>query len=177
MPSIHYPLINGARPDFASIRISLVNTGAIAIPGNLIGFEAIDYQDETSAKFMHLTRSKPVILSRGKYRAHGSIDWFLEEHRVITRYLTSMQQGGFGDAIFNITISYSQTQTSPLITDELRRVRIVGNQQRGQHGGPALTTKTPLIIGEIAWGSGAVSGSNSFGSSQLTAHAPVVGPP
>lgn len=146
------PQINGAWPSFCDIQLGISTGLGVNLPGPLVNIEAIDYEDESKPVFFHMTAPYPVARGRSAYSGKGSITWGMEAYRIITSYLSGIGAGGFGDVRFTITVSYSSTQTSPIITDVLAGVRIGGNGQRNALGGKQIVTSSALSITQIAWG-------------------------
>src|ERR1035437_820833 len=149
--SLVYPMIRGARPDFAKLEFSISGAGNNPPLSAIIVIESIDYEDGMDPKFFHMTGPYPIARGRGQYKASGSIEWGLQAHRIVMAYIAK-SGGGFGDVKVDISVAYSLDSKSGLITDVLKRVRIGGNHQSNSVGGNGLTTKTPLSITGINWG-------------------------
>ena len=147
MSQLSYPWLNGAMPDFFSMDLNISNVPGVVLP-SIAYVESVDYSDELSARFFHLTSTQPVARSRGSYMARGQITIGLEESRVLLGYLS--QYGGYGDGRFDIILNYAATQGS-MVTDGLYGCRIVSSSQQQSQDGKGLVTRYGLSITQILW--------------------------
>ncbi len=144
---IPYPLINGARPDFASIEMSILGTAnPILVP--IIGFKSISYKTSTNGKQTFGAARYSLGETIGEATAEGSIEMYKPEYRSLIQALGA-DGDGYMEVFFTILLTYAAGPTLPIMTDELYGVRIADDDESHQTGGESLTVKFNIHVNRI----------------------------
>lgn len=141
MPPIPYPLINGVRFDFSSVEIGLPR-------GVFSGIRSISYKHTLSPGMMRGTRAQVGGLTRGKYDADGSIEFYKSEYQDFITLLGP----GYMEKFFPVVVNYSELPSLQLVTDVLNGVRLTSAENSHSEGEDALVVKCDLIIMQLLEG-------------------------
>lgn len=137
-------IINGVIYQFACLEISLAGK-----PYG--GITEINYSDTLEPGVLRGT--SPYMRGRtlGQYEAEASFTMAKQDFELLKAALAGLGQGGFGEAVFLITVSY-RVFGLPLITDTIEGCRIKHNENAHSSGNTdALLTKCDLSVFRIGW--------------------------
>jgi hypothetical protein len=110
---LQYPLINGVKHDFASIELNI--NGQI-----FIGFKAINYSRERTRTKVRGNSPDPIAKTTGTNEYNAEVELYLAEWNYLQKAIlipAAQQAGlgsGYGDLMFNITVSYSDPGFDPI---------------------------------------------------------------
>lgn len=136
--------INGKVYDYSSITITING-----IPYQ--GVTEISYSDTLEPGILRGTSALMRGRTRGMYEAESSFTIYKEDLEPIKEALVALGLGGFGEAEFLITVSYSEVG-SALITDTIEGCRIKHQENSHSAGNSdALTAKVDLSVFRIGW--------------------------
>jgi hypothetical protein len=136
------PLINGFY--YAMADVELQANGLL-----FAGVAAIDYDDNLARAKVYGTASTPLGLTKGKYEANGSIEFYIGAAQILQLSLVAWRQ-----VPLVITISYVPSGLAPLVPifDSIPGCYIGKATQANKIGDDALTRKFELHIpGQILW--------------------------
>lgn len=134
----NYPEINGNRYSWASVEITVDGT-------KFYGCKSISYKASLKPGKMRGTSVEYQGRTRGEAENEGSIEFYKEE---FAELLDSLEDG-FLEATFDVQISYSETDQSPVVTDELIGCRITSVDESHSEGPDPLTVKCDLDVMRI----------------------------
>lgn len=140
MPSLAYPLINGFRYDFSSIKFNFLGF-------QYVGIKAINYKSSKKPGDVRGTHAQLLGRTRGQYSAEASFEMFREEWDTFIKLLKATSPGiGFMEAAFDINVGYSEALTAPMQQDDLIGCVISEVDTSNSQGGDALTVKASLHV-------------------------------
>ncbi|NQY04497.1 MAG: hypothetical protein HRT76_14765 [Halieaceae bacterium] len=146
IPSAVGQLINGQRYDFSSIE---ANFG----PSSFTNFQAISYSDTLEPGIQRGQSSKKLGRTRGEYNATGSITLLKEDVPTLLAALAALGQGGYMEAVWDLTATYSGGLTDLVPTvDALIGMRITEIGDDHSIGSDVLVNELTLDIMEITRG-------------------------
>lgn len=129
-----YPLINGYRQDWSSVKAKL--GGA-----NLTGIKEITYSHTIDRGEVRGQGPQIMGYTRGEYKAEGSITFLKEEYDDLVVKLGD----GYMEAIFDISVSYGATG-GPVSTDQLVGCRLGKAEKSPSQGTDGLEVSCDLHI-------------------------------
>jgi hypothetical protein len=139
----NYPLINGTKHSWSQVEVATSK-------GTFIGVTELTYSDELAPGEVRATSPQIIARTTGEYSTDGSLTMLLEDgHELIAELTTATS--GFKETIFQVTVMYSATGTSTVITDRLIGCRITGTEGGGSQGPDPLTITFGLHIMRIEW--------------------------
>lgn len=150
-------LIQGHRYDFSSIE---ANFG----PLTFSNFQAVSYSDTLDPGEQFGQSSLKLGRTRGQYNASGSVTLLKEDVQTLLAALAVLGQGGYMEASWDLSISYSSGLVDPLPqTDTLLGCRIVEIGDDHSIGNEVLVNELSLnIMSILRGGLSATSGGNSL---------------
>ena len=138
-----YPLINGHRYDWSSVRITIDG-----IP--YTGVKSINYRQTLTPGIVRGTRSQPTGRTRGIYEPEGSIELYKEDYQDIITALAMAGARGYMEVAFQIMVQYSQAGMGlpgvPVLTDMLAGCRIASDEDSPSEGADPFTVNCDLSI-------------------------------
>jgi hypothetical protein len=139
MADVQYPLINGVFHEWSSVEFKIKGKVYRRV-------KSINYQEELKPTKVYGTSADPIGRTRGMREAEGDVEVYLDEFRQIVADVGA----GFGELVFDVTVSYSETAVST-VTDHLIGCRFeqVGASQ--SQSADALTRKLKLSTLSIKW--------------------------
>lgn len=149
MPSeIRFPLINGKRPDFASIQWQLQDTNWPAgVP--IGGFRSISYEESSSGTEAMGAVRTPIGLTTGQVTFNGSFEVYKDEWNAMCAALALLDVG-YMEAMFNMTFTYvTPFNVAPGI-DQLIGVMLRKASDNHQQGGEALVVRVDFQFMNIS---------------------------
>ena len=142
MPLPQFPLVNGNRFDYSSVEIVIAG-----IPYR--GVQSISYKHALKPKKLYGTSAMPLGRTRGQYEpGEPSMDMYKEDYEVLTTALLALGLGGYGEANFQILVSYQEIGSS-LIVDTLNGCRITEDEDSHKQGDAESIVKVTLDIMEL----------------------------
>lgn len=141
MPTIPFPLINGARFDFSSVEVKV---GALVYRG----VKEITYKWTLDPGMMRGTRAMVAGYSRGKYDVEGSITFFKSEYQLFIATLGP----GYAEKYFPIVVHHSEAPALPIVTDFLNGCRLKSAENSLSEGEDVLVVKCDLLITSLLEG-------------------------
>lgn len=150
-------LVNGNRYDFSSVQ---ANFGPLSFDT----IQAIQYEESLEPGIMRANSSKKQGRTRGEHDATGSITLIKEDVPALQALLAALGQGGWGEAVWDITVTYSAALVDPNPTvDVLIGCRITSISDDHSIGGDVLVQELSLDIMDITRnGLSMTSGGNSL---------------
>ena len=146
LPGIANPvstLINGQRYDFSSVQ---ANFGALSFDT----IQALQYEDSLEPGIQRANSSKKQGRTRGEYDVTGSITLIKEDVPTLLALLAALGQGGYGEAVWDITATYSAGLVDPNPTVvRLIGCRITNIGDDHSIGGDVLVNELSLDIMEL----------------------------
>jgi hypothetical protein len=140
MATIPYPLINGTKHDFTSIRAEINGI-------KIFGISAIDYTIAKPVSDVYGTSSMRLGRTRGQLKFTGSLTLYETEFAALTQSLAVVNEA-LMEKEFLIIVQYSDGGL-PLITDQLIGCMITNIGHSHSQGNNALVVKLELDIDEI----------------------------
>lgn len=135
---MNYPLINGHRYDWSSVRITIDG-----IP--YTGVKSINYRQTMTPGLMRGTRAQPTGRTRGQYEPEGSIEIYKEDYQEIIKALSKNGALGYMEVSFPILVQYSSGILAP-ITDTLTGCRIASDEDSPSEGADPFTVNCDLSV-------------------------------
>lgn len=136
--TIAYPLVNGCRHDFTSIELKLA--GQI-----FTGFKSINYSRKRSRSMVMGNHPDPIAKTRGTNEYSADCELYLAEWLLFKRSLLGLGQGGYGDVLFAISVTYAIPNTNfETITDELLGCSMDTTDASNGQSSDALVRKVEL---------------------------------
>jgi hypothetical protein len=132
-----FPLINGRRYSYASVKIRVGGT-------EYTGVKEISYSWSIERSKVRGVGIQPLGMTRGEYDCEGSITLYREDYDEL---ITSLGNG-YAEAIFTIAVSYADEGQST-VTDELRGCSLAGAEKSPSQGTDALEVSCDLSIAYI----------------------------
>ncbi len=178
-PQLIYPDINGIRPDYGSLGITLAGPSGVPINlvtsgANIYALKSLNYSDNLEGTMVYGTSATPIGRTRGQYKAEGSMEIYRDEYDALIMALTLYGKAhgrtpGFMEVAFNIQVSYAPSSDVPMITDTLYGVRLKKNGKDQQAGADPLAVKCDLSIMRITHnGQDPVSGLIAVNAASVT---------
>ncbi len=133
MSDLQYPLINGVRYSWASVK---VNIG----PVQFLGCKSINFNEKLDPTKIHGTSQNILGATAGQYDADGDAEFYQQEADVIVAALGV----GWGNRPLTITVQY-QDDGQPTVTKTII-TRFTARTQGGSEGAEALTSKFTMFI-------------------------------
>lgn len=132
---IQYPLINGVRFDFSSVKLTIND-----VP--FVGVSSLNYKATLDPGEARGTAAQLLGRTRGKYTVEGSIELFMSEDDELTDLLTS-QGLGIYEQTFTIVANYSEVGSS-IVTDTILGARLKTGDRSFKNGSDALVIKRDI---------------------------------
>ncbi len=157
IPSPIAQLINGHRYDFSSLE---ANFG----PLSFTSFQALSYSDSLEPGQQRGQSAKKLGRTRGEFNAEGSITILKEDLPSLLVILTGLGQGGYMEAVWDLTATYSSGLADPNPSvDLLQGIRITEISEAHSVGTDVLVNELTLDIMDLSRnGLSATSGGNSL---------------
>ncbi len=156
VPPVLSQLINGSAYSFSSIELL---AGTISFTK----LQSVSYNDSLEIGVLRGTSSKKLGRTRGEYDAQASIEVYKPDLPTLLAELAALGQGGYGEAVFDITINYSEG-VAALTTDALIGCRITNIEDDHSVGTDVLTSTLTIDVMELTRnGLSMTSGGASFG--------------
>jgi hypothetical protein len=133
--AIEFPKINGHRYSWASVTIKS------SVGMELIHIKEISYSHKLEPGLVRGTGAQPSGRTRGEYEAEGS---FVLQREQWDEYRNKLGDGYMETAV-DISVSYAE-DGSPVVTDELKGVRITSVENGPSQGTDALEVSCDLSI-------------------------------
>ena len=149
--SVAYPLINGMRYDWSSVRLLLAGR-------RFVGVKEFNYSDKLTPGKARGTTAQIIGRTRGEYEAQGSItlykeDWadFLSILGTLTASTSGLNTAtgappGFMEVAFDIVATFAESPASPVQTDTCQGCRIVNVESSNSQSADPLVVKLDLDI-------------------------------
>ena len=139
-----YPLINGVRPDWASIQFSpQLPDGSKSV---IVGIKSLNYKVEQDPVDVMGTSPLPIAQTRGTAKFSGDVEMYLAEFSALVDAIGD----GFGSVLITITVAYSEGDYTK--TDTLVGCRLISPEASQSQGADPLTRKFSLKMLNILWG-------------------------
>lgn len=142
--------INGNYFAFTSIEVWIgPAVSGIAVPTNLIvGFKAINYEDDLTRVKPRGTLSVGLGLTRGRYEAKGSLEMYLNP----ATQLEALLGPGWRQVQMSATINYAPDDTGLIVSDQIPAFFLGRKEASQSESDDPLTRKYDLTIpGQILW--------------------------
>jgi len=135
--------VNGHEYSFSSLRISVGK-----LRGDMIS--NIDYDDQLDGAVVTDGDGNPVGATKGPYAGNASLEFHTRSH--YQEFFDSLGDAPY-EQFFTLTVSYSEKNVSPMITDTIRRCRIKKpSVSAGKGSNEAIPVKVELLVaGIILW--------------------------
>jgi hypothetical protein len=151
MGPIVYPTINGARPDFMSMVISVSGADPKAIfpiKVPLIAIKALNYKTERDGSLARGGGQTPLGKTIGAFTSTASLTMHKPEYQAFILALSSMNllatgKTGYMTAFFNISVQYSFGDL-PIMQDVIYGCSIKSESEDHKQGGEALEVSCDL---------------------------------
>lgn len=146
------PLINGFRFEWSSVEL--------AVDGSqkYVGVKGLDYTSSLKGNKVYGTSALPIGRTRGQYDATGKLSLYKEESGDFIAYLaTKNPSTGIFEAVFDITVNYSEKIAGQVQTDKLIGCRITSRNDSHAQGGDGLSVDYELDIMSVMYGTNAGS--------------------
>lgn len=131
-----FPKINGCYPQFADIECDVEGFDA------MMGFTELNYSGGLEPGDVRGNHPQLLGTTRGEYSADGSVTvlrpWF---DAMVTRF-----GDGWMERRFNFNVTIRVDDDTPIVTDNLRRVRFKKHANDGSKGSDPLMVKLDLHI-------------------------------
>jgi hypothetical protein len=137
-----YPIVNSVSHDWSSVEIDLGEAAGI-----FTAITELTYSDNLEPGEARGTSAQRLALTRGEYTAEGSITML---HRDAREFIELLGQG-FKEAIFHITVNYSDVVAADVLTDRIIGCRIGSTEGGGSQGSDPLATTFSLNVMRIEW--------------------------
>ena len=131
-------LINGVAYDFSSIEFSIRGK-------RFYGITEITYSDSLTPEKVRGASVKIIGMTRGEYDTNGSLTVTKESQIEVIDELGD----GYGEVEIDAILVTYANEGQKTITDEIRRVRIVGFEDNPSQGAEGITSSTDITIYEI----------------------------
>lgn len=125
MPTVQYPLVNGARQSFVSTEVrfvspSLANSQAgVALSLALRGYKSIKYSRKRERAELRGNSPDPLGKTRGENKYECEADYALEEYKAIQAALQAIQSPGYGDVFFALQITHAEPGLTSVVDSVL----------------------------------------------------------
>jgi hypothetical protein len=139
--SLVYPTVNGNRYSWASIEIQIAGTPYRGVKG-------VDYKDAIERIKQWGTGRRPLGRTAGKYDPDGSLEVFKEEAVYIRSALAALSGAGWGEAAFQIVISYDEKNIGN-VTDKLLNCMVIDVSDSHSQSADGITEKWTLSVIDI----------------------------
>jgi hypothetical protein len=154
MATIPYPLINGARPDFAKISLTFqaagISSGPPLVPGPVIGFTSLEFHSSMDGTVSYGASQLPIGQTNGQLKCSAKATFYEPEYAALITALSNANGGlGYMTQRFNILCQYSLGPTLPMIEQFLYGCRIMGESESHKKGGAELEVMVdiqPIVI-------------------------------
>ncbi len=130
-----YPLVNGQKVSFASIEIKI---GTLL----LTGFTDLSYSQTLEPGIFRGTRPEKLARTIGEHNIEGSFTLVKDEYQELIAALGN----GYMQTPFDITNTYSEINSTTLMTDVLTGCRITSEEDSHSQGTDALVVACDLDI-------------------------------
>ncbi len=130
-----YPLVNGQKVSFASIEIKI---GTLL----LTGFTDLSYSQTLEPGIFRGTRPEKLARTIGEHNIEGSFTLVKDEYLELIASLGN----GYMQTPFDITNTYSEINSTTLMTDVLTGCRITSEEDSHSQGTDALVVACDLDI-------------------------------
>ena len=141
MPQLAYPILNGVRPDFAKMALSVLGTNT-PIPVPIIGFEAFSYKTDSNGELVFGAAEMAIAQTTGQQSPSASCTMYLPEYAALIAAV-SLVGTGYMTQLFNVLLSYT-LDNGIVINDMLFGCRIKSDSSDHRKGGAALTVTFDL---------------------------------
>ncbi len=131
--ALEYPLINGVRYSWASVKVNVNNT-------QFLGCKSINFSEKVDPQKIHGTGQNIIGATAGMYDADGDAEFYQQEADTIISSLGV----GWGNRPLTITVQYID-DGQPTVTKTLT-VRFVGRTQGGSESAEAMTSKFTMFF-------------------------------
>ena len=132
-----YPLINGLRYDWSSIKIKFKGV-------TYLGVKAVNYKHKRTPGVVEGTTSQVIGITLGKYEAEAGMEMYMAEWKELRKALGG--DGYMATMVDVVTIQYSVLPGSPVETDELRCVSFIEVDKSHTSGSDPLAVKLALFV-------------------------------
>lgn len=133
-----YPLINGHRYDWSSVRITIDG-----IP--YTGVKALSYKQTLTPGVVRGTTSQVTGRTRGQYEAEGTIELWKEDYQVLIAALSAGGTRGYMETAFTALSQYSSGVLS-VVKDTLAGVRLTSDEDSHNESADGLSVSCDLSI-------------------------------
>jgi hypothetical protein len=136
------PLINGNRYDYSSVDIRIAGK-------SFRGVKSISYKDSLEPGEVFGTHAQALGVTRGQYKAEGSVEVYKEELDDILTALSALPPGGYLESRFNVEVHYAEAPAAPTVTDKLIGCRVKAVDENHQSGTDPLSVKLDLYVQHV----------------------------
>lgn len=150
MPQVvPYPLVRGARPDFAKLEMVFSGTH-IAIPVPIIGFKSLDFGTSMDGQAVMGASQIQLGKTRGQAKYTCSIEMYLNEYMAMIQYISGAPGilGGYMTQDFDINLTWTTPVAfgiGPLLTADIVGCNINKDATPNKQGGEAITVSLDLM--------------------------------
>lgn len=130
-----YPLVNGRRFDWSSVKVKVKGT-------TYIGIKAVNYKQSLKPGVVMGTSPQPIGHTLGVYEPEAGMEMYFAEWEDLKAALGD----GYMAAVFDVIVQYSVAKGQPVITDEIRGVRITAVDKSFSQSGDPLSVKLDLFV-------------------------------
>lgn len=131
-----YPLINGHRFDWSSVRIAF--NGAL-----FTAVKSVNYSNKLDPGYIRGTNSQYIGRTRGEYSPGGSIEFYKEEYYDFIKTITANGARGYMEVAFGMTVQY-ETFGRAVLTDTIAGARITSDEDDHGESPDGLSIKCDL---------------------------------
>jgi hypothetical protein len=131
-----YPLVNGLRYDWSSVKIKIKGQ-------TYIGVKAVNYKHKLTPGVVKGTTSQVIGKTLGEYEAEAGLEMYMAEWKELRKALGG---DGYMAASFDIVVQYSVRTGAPVETDEIRGVSVTEVDKSHTSGNEPLAVKLSLFV-------------------------------
>lgn len=131
-----YPLVNGTRHDFSSIKMKFAIAGKNTVE---MYVKSINYSRTRSRTQVRGNHPDPIATTRGTNEYKADCEMFLAEYRLLVAELGA----GYGDVTFNVIVTYGENGFET-VTDEIIGCHLDGDDSSNGAGTDPLVRKIDL---------------------------------
>lgn len=137
--SISYPLVNGVRYSFSSIKLTFNGK-------QVVGFKEISYKQTKEPSAVRGAHPQKLGRTQGELEEESSLTVYEEEWNELLDILGD----GYMDAVFDITVTYATNElVTRVVTDKIFGAQIKGIDKSRSQGPDGLEVKLDLDVMEI----------------------------
>ena len=131
-----YPLVNGRRYDWSSIKIKVKGQ-------TYVGVKAVNYKHKLTPGVVKGTTAQAIGHTLGEYEAEAGMEMYMLEWKELRKALGG---NGYMAAVFDIIVQYSTATGASVETDEIRGVRVTEVDKSHTSGNEPLAVKLSLFV-------------------------------